>query len=833
MSRASGHSPIPWDRIEAALDELIEAPPAELREQARRLSEGDPALERELLSLVAGLEVSDDPLERGFDGSAGRLLEGLEAELIEEVEARYQRLGAYRLGDLIGVGGMGRVYRARRADGLFDRAVAVKILRWELSQEALVPRFESERRILADLEHPAIARMLDGGVTDDGVPYLVMDLVEGLPIDQFCREGDLEGRAIVGVVLPVVEAVDYAHRRLVIHRDLKPANILVQDDGRPKLLDFGVAKLLDPSRQAGLTVGDGAPYTPSFAAPEQLRGEAASTATDVYALGCLLYLLLARRLPFEAAPDRPDPRLQGRVPRPPSAFVSGRADRELDAIVLKCLHPEVEGRYPGAGALAADLEAWLEGMPVRAVPPSGAYRLRKFLRRHALASVFAGLALVSLLSGMAAALHQGAVARHERDRAQSLADLSLEILRLGDPQDFGGGRISVQELLEAGAEKAERIQDPATRGRVLAVIGEGLANLEVMASAADHLMAAAAAFEQSAEHRERIPEVLLRAAEPLASSGRLEAGLQASAEAIRRVEEASGTQETRLAAALYGRAFLLVRYADHTDPRREEARSLLEGAAEMQRRAAPQGSEELAKSLHLLGMFLAGEFRKGGAGVEGTVEKGLDLMRRAAEMRSALGGPDGRAMIDSLNDLALSLDSLGRFDEGFEVMRRAMAIADERLEASNSTLLSVRQNLAAFYRDAGQFEEARRLYQGVVDQARGAGMEPAGVALFGLARVTAGLGDLAAAEVLAREGFEFYADSDIRHWILGELLGEIWRRQGRFSEAGSLLGETLEEFEKRQGKDSPRARSTRRELDAARRGSRAELWVPPRAAPGS
>jgi non-specific serine/threonine protein kinase/serine/threonine-protein kinase len=327
----------------------------------------------------------------------------------------------------LGRGGMGVVYEAVRADAEFERRVAVKLLPAGWSAPALADRFRFERRVLAGLDHPNIARLLDAGATDDGVPYYVMEFVDGRPIDAWCRDEALGVRQRVELLCQVCDAVVHAHQHLVIHRDLKPGNILVTPDGQPKLLDFGIATLVSDASaaSAGLTRTGQHSFTIEYASPEQIRGERVTTATDVYSLGVLAYRLLADRPPYDLAGLAPMEAMRVACevdPPPPSRSSPGASDRllrgDLDNIILKALRKDPHARYASVAALGEDLHAWLEGRPVSATPATLLYRARRYAARHTLAVTAATAVAVALLAGGVATAWQARVARAERDKAQ-------------------------------------------------------------------------------------------------------------------------------------------------------------------------------------------------------------------------------------------------------------------------------------------------------------------------------------------------------------------------------------------------------------------------------
>ncbi len=336
-------------------------------------------------------------------------------------EVAGRSIGPYVIVREIGRGGMGTVYLAERADPAFVQRVAIKVLSRGLNTDELLRRFESERRMLARLQHPGIVRLLDGGATEDGLPYFAMEYVEGTPLIEFARTRGLALNARIALLAEVCDAVEYAHRNLVLHRDLKPANILVDGAGRPRLLDFGIAQALDRDPTEGSTRTSERRLTPQYASPEQILGRPLSSASDVYALGVILCELLTGFRPIEVG-ALDVVRLLEAEPRLPSTLVSDAHLRktlrgDLDTIVLKALQKEPERRYPGPGVLADDLRCYLRGLPVAARPDTVRYRLTKFARRNRVAVVVAAVGVAATVLGVAATTYQAGVASIERERA--------------------------------------------------------------------------------------------------------------------------------------------------------------------------------------------------------------------------------------------------------------------------------------------------------------------------------------------------------------------------------------------------------------------------------
>lgn len=408
-----------WARVTALFHEACMCPPAERERWLANHCEDD-AVRSEVVAMLRAFDTDPEFMEQS-DHAIDAVARAVSSGLVG------RRLGAYRLVAEIGRGGMGVVYEACRDDQDFDRRAAIKILpSWSGSQ--LADRFRLERRMLAGLDHPGIARLVDSGTTDEGVPYFVMEYVDGKPVDVWCREQRLDMAGRVALMERVCEPLAHAHQHLVIHRDVKPANILVTADGQPKLLDFGIATLLTSEGDAamGMTRTGHHRFTPEYASPEQIHGERVTTASDVYSLGVVLYLLLTGRLPHALAHQSPLEalRIVCEVDPPTMSAVSDIGARDdlhgdLDAIVAKALRKVPGERYGTVAEFAADLRAWRDGRPVSAVRQSFAYRGRRFVRRHR-AAVAAGAALVlALAGGVAATAWQARIAARERDKAQN------------------------------------------------------------------------------------------------------------------------------------------------------------------------------------------------------------------------------------------------------------------------------------------------------------------------------------------------------------------------------------------------------------------------------
>ncbi|HYV10210.1 MAG TPA: protein kinase [Pyrinomonadaceae bacterium] len=405
-------TPERWQQVKVVLSQALE-----LEAGPRRLfldSVNDVELRAEVeLLLDHHVDTSADVIEQCASDAATRL------RLDEVATKEGARIGPYRILRELGRGGMGAVYLAERDDEHYHQQVAIKLIKPGLGGDAIRKRFRNEMQILADLSHPNIARLLDGGDTVDGVPYLVMEYVEGRPIDLFCDEKQLTIEDRLKLFSTVCTAVQYAHQHLVIHRDIKPGNILVSEDGLPKLVDFGIAKLLDQDRMDATATA--MPFmTPDYASPEQVRGLAVSTATDVYSLGVVLYELLTGRRPYRirggVAHEVAKAICEDEPQRPSTTQRPLHAD--LDNIVLMAMRKEPARRYATAEQFAEDIRRHLNRLPVRARPATVGYRAGKFVRRHKFGVAAAAVITLTLLIGIIATIWQARVARAERARAE-------------------------------------------------------------------------------------------------------------------------------------------------------------------------------------------------------------------------------------------------------------------------------------------------------------------------------------------------------------------------------------------------------------------------------
>ncbi len=776
-----------FSRVERLYVEASELPPEERSAYLVEACAGD----RELLREVLGLLDADGPATEYFHGLAGAIAASADLEIDQSASPTLQ-IGPYRPTSIVGRGGMGVVYRAERSDGSFEREVALKLVHLDMDTPRLRRRFLAERQLLARLSHPGVAQLLDGGVTDEGRPYLVMEYVHGRPITDFCRSAAASVDRILALFLEVVDAVSYLHRNLVVHRDLKPSNILVDGSGRVKLLDFGIAKLLsdDPGTPALTRTGEGL-MTPEYAAPEQLLGQPVTTATDVYALGAVLYELLTgarprrRSDPPEAAPHHlrlpptPSSQLRSRRRTAASGGASGpeaehlpwrRIAGDLDTICLKALRPEPEERYTSAEQLGRDIERHLQGLPVLARPGTAGYRAARFVRRNLRGLGAAALVLSLMAVGLvrerqlrASAEDARGLAQVQASRAEAVSGFLVDLLSSADPEKAQGTDLTVAEVLDQAAGRIAEADDLADQPEVEASVRLAIGNT----------YEALGRFSDARAHLERALEL----------RGGLEAGTEEALDA------ASGLGVLYLRLGLNSRAEEMLR-------RVLEIRSSTLGEDHPSTLTA---INNLATALWMQERY----------------DEVEPLDRRVLEIRRRVLGPDHPHTLRSLNGLAATLFNQGRFVDAAPLFEEALDAQRRVLGGNHPDTLMLGNNLAAVYNELDRSAEAEVLLRGILEaRIRVLGedhpettmtVHNLGVTLNQLGRSEDAVTCLErAVEMRSRNG---RVDSDTL--FSQSYLADAYREAERFEDADGLYLRTIRQQEEMLGADHPQALKTR------------------------
>jgi serine/threonine protein kinase/Tfp pilus assembly protein PilF len=768
-----------WRQIDDLFAEALERPAGEREAFLAAACGEDGELRRAVESLLAADEASSTFLER----PAGELL-----GFVPELEGR---LGPYRLLRRLGDGGMGTVYLARREDEHYERDVAIKVIRSGLQSPEALHRFVAERQILARLEHPNIARLYDGGSTEDGRPYLVMELVEGVPVDDYCDEHQLSIDQRLDLFRRICGAVQYAHQNLLVHRDLKPANILVTAAGEPKLLDFGIAKRLEPgsSTEPNLTQTGMRMMTPVYASPEQVRGEAIATTSDVYSLGVLLYELLAGRSPYrvvnglpheielaicEQEPERPSLALFRAVDGAPTPVETAhaRASRpqalhrrlrgDLDNIVLMALRKEPERRYGSAAQLSRDLESHLQNLPVVARPDTLPYRLRKFVRRHRAGAAAAAVVALLIAGFIVSLIVQGRRIARERDKARYSLSFLLDTFKDADPYHTKGERLTADEIMTRGAERVSRdlSRQPDVQAALMDAIGEverGLGRYD----RAEPLLARGLALRSAT-----FGPSSLEVADSLEHLGRL--------------------KQDRSAVA--------------------ESEDLLRRALAI-RRSRPGGQRlETARALNELGELLV---------VKGESAEAEKLHREALSVATRVENGVGPTVAESLLLLAKAKKEQGNYASAERIARQGLVVERRVLGPRDPSLYRFQTSIGEVLIDAGKYREAESLLRASLGaQRRILGREHPDVALTlgNLATALYRQGRWAESEAVNREALAIVRTQfGPSHWLVDSILGDLAAAidaQGRCEEAIRYQQEALEIRRRNFGPESsPVARS--------------------------
>ncbi len=672
-----------WGRIDARLEEALDLDPSQRPAWLGQLAAAEPALAAQLQELLSTLE---DSTGDAFEEPMAAGMADLRSAALDDVtrDRAGQRLGPYRLLEVLGRGGMGVVYRAERADREFEKTVAIKLIPSGLESPEAERRFRAERQVLAQLEHPGIARLLDGGVTDEGYPYLVMELVEGAPIDRYCDEQGLDKRQRVDRFLAVCDAVQHAHQNLVIHRDLKPANILVSRQGAVKLLDFGVAKLLGEGAGPQPTLVQ--PHTPGYAAPEQIANQPVSTASDTYSLGVILWSLLDPTAQLRALTAGERPRFD--------RSVGGDLARILD----QALQPEPALRYPTAAALAADLRRYLAGEPISAREPTFAYRVRRFVGRHrwAVASTVAVFGALAAMLGVT--LRQAERAQTEADRAQRVAGLMTGLFVDADPYAPTTGEVSVVEILDRGVARVreELADDRELRAELLSVLGRAyLGQEQVEKGVALHEEVLAECRALFGETDPRTGEAMRQLGYSLLVAERGEEAAPLIERSVALAEESAVDHgsDHELARRLF--ALGLLRHDQGDFAAQEE---LFSRVVELRRREAGEGSSSLALALGQLSVALESQGRS---------EASLTHQREAVAMAEATLGADHPYTANLRNNLGVRLRSAGDYEGAVVYFGRALEVLENRPDVPRLELIAPLSNLGRVRLEQGRFAAAR------------------------------------------------------------------------------------------------------------------------------
>ncbi len=660
-----------WERIQAIFHEIVDQP-AHLRPSLLKAAAGgDEQLIAEVQSLLDEDARASPVLDQGVAQVAGRML-GPGAFLPS------QEFGPYKLREVLGEGGMGVVYLAERED--LGSRVAIKVLRDAWMSPARRERFASEQRTLAQLTHPNIARLYDADTLSDGTPWFAMEYVKGLPLTDYCRQRESSIEECLTLFRSVCEAVQYAHSHAVIHRDLKPSNILVQADGSVKLLDFGIAKQIDREdasvnrTRTGLWL-----MTPTYAAPEQIRGEPVGIYADVYALGVILYELLAGRPPFDLSnrtPGEAQAMIEEQEPEKPSVLAGGKIEEErgwqtskaswadLDVLVLTSMHKDPKRRYPSVEALIRDIDRYLAGQPLEARPDTVLYRAGKFVRRNQRTVTAAALVLAIVAGLVVFYTWRLAAARNaalkEAARSQRILRFTLNLFQGGDNAAGPASDLRVAALIDRGILEAKNLdQEPEVQAELYETLGEVCQKLGEL-DRADSLLSAALDRRRS-----------LHGAE----------------------------------AASVGHGMVKLGLLRASQAKLEEAERLVREGLEIIQRRLPADHPEVAAATHALGKVLEDR---------GAYDQAIQVLRQAVRLRSGPGA-DKAALADSLLELANTHFYAGHYPESDSLNQTLLVMYRELYGERHPRIAEILINLGAIQQELGEYQQAEQFHRQALD----------------------------------------------------------------------------------------------------------------------
>lgn len=667
-----------WDKIETIVDQALTLPDDKRRAFIAKQCGEDNELFSTITELLHSIEES-----QGFLENPGAQQDDLLKDFAREFESISpqssmvgQQIGNYEITKLLGHGGMGSVFLAERADGAFEHRVAVKLVRRGMDTPENIARFQRERAILANLNHPNISHMYDGGLTDDGLPYLIMEYVDGIPLDEYCARNQCDFEQRLELFKSICEAVKHAHQNLVIHRDLKPGNILVTTEGEIKILDFGIAKLLeaDPTDELHFETRDGTnPLTLAYAAPEQLTGDTITTATDIYTLGVVLYKMLSGEHPFELR-GKPTSKIHDLIRREDPPLPSSKAltysnalRGDLDAIILKAMRKNPDMRYGSAGELLEEIDRYERNLPVTAHKGTVRYNLKKFYNRQKKTLLTAGfITLMIIVFGIFYTVRitqERNLANIQAEKAEEVTDFVVNLLQQNYPENSKGEEVTVRQVLDQSISQIDELEKaPEIKGKLLQVIG--------------HAYRSIGQPDQAAPLLERSIDIL----------------------------ETNDIENTDLART-YDVFGIITRDLGNYD----EARQYLEKSVDMYQSLGETQTGEYAKALKNLSyvMRLQSDYEQASK----TIEQALSVERKIYE------APDVN-LAETLYILASIYRYQGDYEQAISTQLESLDMLLQLVDGPHPGVSANYNNLAILYKTQGDTAEAKKYYLKSLDMAR-------------------------------------------------------------------------------------------------------------------
>lgn len=719
-----------------------------------------------------------------------------------------RRVGNYRIEGQLGRGGMGVVFLASRADDEFRHKVALKIVQSALNTKEIRRRFRRERQILAGLDHPNVAHLLDGGTTDDGLPFFVMEFIGGLPITEYCAAHNLEENRKLEIFRLVCAAVEYAHRHLVIHRDIKPSNILVTEDGVPKLLDFGIAKLLSTDECQTRTITVLGAMTPEYASPEQIKGEKVSTSTDIYSLGVVLAELVNSPSSFVL---RPSPNQEST-----SQFTNDKGRRtkdDLRAILQTAMRYEAELRYKSVEQFSEDIRRYLDGLPVLAQTDSFAYRASKFIKRNKVAVTAGAGILAAITAGVFSTIRQSRIAAHERDKAELEAKKAekinrflQEMLNSADPRAKGKD-VKVAEVLNFAAQRIETdlTEQPEIAADLQTTIGLTYLSLGLFEKSEKHLQKALQIrLQLFGRESEEIAMSLNNLGKLLQAKGKIAKAEPLFRESLSTIRRLRGNQDLSVAEILHNLGGLFLLKGEH-----EEAVNAHVEEIAIRRSLLGNLHADVAESLKDLAVVL---------GTVGKLDEAEHLNREALDILQNIYEDDHPDVASAMTTLASAVENKDPF-EAEELFRQALAMRKKLLGSQHPDVAWTLYNYAFLLYNKKDFAKAIEFSDEVL-MMRGTILPDEHILinstlqLIGLCFL--GQNKLQVAEDFLRESFELREKTlPKEHWVTAtakSVLGECLTLQGRSDEAESLLIESYKTLKKVLGENHEQTRRSKERI---------------------
>jgi len=803
-----------WKKLSQIFDMVLTLPPEGRTDYIERVCGGDKELEHKIREMLAQLEESDRFFEERLEKNE-ELIKELDSLIADKDrdEDYYEgkTIGRWEILELVGRGGMGRVYKVQRVDESgIKQTGALKIIHKSLLTPTHMERFRLEQYILSGLQHPNVSGFVDSGITADRIPYMVMEFVEGDTILEYCNKHRLTVEQRLTLFITVCNAIQYAHKSLIIHRDLKPENILVTGEGRIKILDFGIAKLLDPDlfensaieTQPGMRM-----LSLEFASPEQISGRVVTTSTDIYSLGVLLNKLLTGLHPFDLnnlSFKEVEKLVSEKNPIPASKRFSGLAELsekkrfaaergispqeitkklsgDIDAIIYKALHKDPERRYGSVDALITDIQRYQNNLPVFAQPDTFTYRAGKFFRRHKLGIAAVAMIFLVLISGIVTTMWQAEQARQNAREAEQVSEFLAQLFEGSDPNRSNDGSMTARELLDQGFERVqtELTDEPALQAQMLSMIGNIYSNLGLYDDAYLAIEKAVELYHSMGDRSPEMATILLRFANLEYRLGNYQVAADASGESLDLIRSHFGDDHPETASVMNTLAMSLEELGD-----KEAAYDLYYRIINIRRDQPDQGSN-LAVNLNNLAILLQ---------EDGELEEADALFSEAVALVEDIYGFEHPFMAYTLNGYSGVHQDRGDFDRAAEDLQNALQIGRAVFPENHPFNAVVLHNLGSLFEDMEEYTEAATYFEDGLTLRRQNLPEnhpDIATSLFSLGNTLIFLEKPSNAEPILREALQIrqsiYEDEDWRVALVKSGIGRALLHQQKFDAAAQYI----------------------------------------------